>query len=251
MLWFGLSGCDRIVPQSEDLLLARSAYAEGRYSEAERLYERYIGSQPSGRARWEAWNRLLDIAQTVKGDPERTAEVLDAMLVEYGDNLERLEYILPRLAGVNESIRRYDKALDAWSKLLSIKQLDQAKIPEIRRSMGRLYLAKREFDKALTAYADCRREAKPLELKNQCAYESAQALYFKKDYAGSQKAALELLSTPGLGDEKRALATFLLAELKERDNKKQEAGQLLESIRDIYPNPKVVETRLEQMRKNK
>ncbi len=62
---------------TEDIERARDSYSRGFYLEAEKDYERYLQVKPQGQFRKEAWERLSEIAVTIKGDLDRAVVLLD------------------------------------------------------------------------------------------------------------------------------------------------------------------------------
>ena len=64
----------------------------------------------------------------------------------------------------------------------------------------------------------------------------------------SEQRFRDLLVLPGLSADRKVLATFMLADVLEQENKLQEAWSFFESIRDSHPNKGVVEVRLNALR---
>jgi hypothetical protein len=78
-------------------------------------------------------------------------------------------------------------------------------------------------------------------------YELAQAYSLLKNRAQARVWLDRLLALPGLDPELHALGTYMLCEILEAEGQKAQARALLESIRQTYPNPLVIETRLRQL----
>ena len=111
-------GCSEDILTGDDLDRAREAIAEKKWSLAERLLERYL--REDGKNRWEAWLALLQCINSTGDHNRASVECLEVMLVEYDEDDEKLEYILAQLGKKYESMRRCDRAADAWSAYLDL-----------------------------------------------------------------------------------------------------------------------------------
>ena len=61
------SGCtDEPARPADGLHEARQAFARKEFLDAERQYELYLQQHPEGTQRWEAWERLVDIALSIR-----------------------------------------------------------------------------------------------------------------------------------------------------------------------------------------
>jgi len=242
-----LCACDKARTENEEIDMARSAYSAGHFTEAERLYEKYLQLKPEGEDRWEAWNRLLDVALSVRGDYEKAAGLLDAMVLEYGDVPGRAASLMTKLADVFEQMRDWDKAIDSWQKCLNLPDLPEDKIPYIHWKLSKIYQNQRDYDLAQDALKTCIGESRENESKAMCLYELAQTLGYQNNWPEARKNLSAILELKGVGEERVALATFMLADIYEQEGNFKEAIQLIQSIRDTYPNPKVIETRLRHL----
>lgn len=266
------AGCDRPKAFVGPLDEARSAYAKGHFTEAERFYERYLQTEPAGENRWEAWSRLLDIARGVLTDHERAAALLDSMLLEFGDDPGKAWDLLSAIASNHEAMRRWPEAIDAWKRCIELNAKEPKRLAEAHRRLGLLYRGQREYDAASKSLKQCLKLAEGAELRADCQFDLAQTLDYehkralaqsvdgadgKKSYDPSAnleqiiKLLEELLKTQNLESERRAQAMLLLSETYEGMGKKSQAEALLRSLLPLYPNPKVVEIRLQQLAKAK
>ncbi len=245
-----LLGCGQEHRDTEDIQIARDAYTSGHFTEAERIYERYLQERPKGRYRWEAWSRLLDIARNVLDDREKAATLLDAMVLEYADDSRRSWDLLSQLAEVHEGLRRWDDAIEAWQRCLNLPNLDEAHIPVIHLRLACIYQRLHEYDLAQDALNTCAEKARDPQIKGQCLYVLAQTLGYTERLEDAKQVLRQLVELQGLDSERKALGVFLLADACEQQGQVAEAKRLFTSILNTYPNPKVVQTRLDFLEKS-
>lgn len=265
------AGCSRPEALLNVLDEARAAYGKGHFTEAERLYERYLQTEPNGAHRWEAWSRLLDIARGVLSDNDRAAALLDSMFLEFGEDKDKGWELLSALATTNEAMRRWPEALENWKRCLDLPKLDPIHLPEIHLHMARLYRFQREYDVAQQSLKKCSKTAQSPQVKLECLYEWAQTIDYEHKRAQAQSVEApdgksgydptsnlermkqlleEIRSTPDLAPDRAAQTSFLLAEVYEGLGKKAEAARLLRAILSTYPNPKVIEALLENLKRD-
>lgn len=235
--------------EKADLEVVREAYMNGFYIEAKDGYERYLQLYPKGDHRLEAWERLLEIALNVKGDLDRSIVLLEAMILEYGEKSDAAWQLMFQLAELYEQRGDRSKALDTWEKCLDLsKSNDQRKVETMLRMAG-VHRVLRNYDRALTLLQQCENIAPDGATRARCQYEEAQTYSFMQSW-GQAKEVLEVIMADGVAEEDiQALAVFLLADVYEQELDYARARELFESIKDIYPNPKVIQIRLENMGK--
>lgn len=232
-----------------DSLLAQAdqEFSRGNYLKAETLYEQYIQANPQGKARWEAWQRLVRISTTVTHNYSKAAELLEAMQLEYAEDKERTARLSWRLAEVYTTLHNWEKASETWQDLLDEPGLDPASIPDVHWNLGKIYQYQGRYGMAKDAMLACMDKSTAADPHARCMYELAQAYSLLKNRDQAKSWLEKLLALENVDPEQHALAAYLLAEQAEADGNKDRARELLESIRTTYPNPKVVETRLKQL----
>ena len=231
-------------PGMEDIQRARESYSKGFYLEAEKDYERYLQVEPQGEFRKEAWDRLAEIAVSIKGDYDRAVVLLEAMYLELGQDTEVAWNIMFQLGEVYSELDNNPKAIEAFEKCL----IHGANSPEhtyrTQLRMARLYRNMGSYDLVAATLENCADSAQDSDSKARCLYELAQSYTFISSWTQAVKALEQLLELKEITDETRALAVFLLADIYENERDYAKTRSLLESILTTYPNPKVVETRL-------
>ncbi|NDV19949.1 tetratricopeptide repeat protein [Pseudodesulfovibrio sp. JC047] len=245
LLLFCCVGCStEKTPGANDLEQARSSYSKGFYLEAEKEYERYLQAAPQGVFRKEAWERLVEIAVSVKGEYDRAVVLLEAMYLELGDDPESGWKAMYQLGDVYSVLGKKEKAIESFEKCL----LHAAEFPEktarTQLRMARLYRDMGNYGEVADTLQLCAETAPNVEDKANCLYELAQSYSFISSWSQAKNALEKVLELSGTSDEIRALSIFLLADIYENDRHYAKAKSLLESIVDTYPNRRVVESRL-------
>lgn len=251
LLLFSLAGCfgDSSASRAdEELEQARKAYIERRYLEAERLYERYIKLRDTGEKRWEVWNKLVEIVANVRGDTTTAGELLETMLLEYGNEPEKARDILKRIGTLYQQKRQWNKAVSAWQRLVNITDIPPEEFAFAQQQLGKAYLARSEYDLAIDSFQECV-AVYPMERNGEeCLYNLAQTQAMLESFSTAEEVLDTLLSRESLAPDKRSLAILLLADIKEQREDYAAARDLLESILTTYPNPQVIRTRLRYLR---
>lgn len=222
-------------------------YAAGGYSRAERLYQEYIEDNPGGSERWRAWNRMVDIALGVQRNQEKAAALLEAMQLEYDADPERNTDILKRLAGIYEAMNRRERALETWSKVLSLVGPGSPEAAEVYLEMGEIHQQSGDYSLARETMRECLEAAESPELEARCMYGMARYLSLLRNDVQAQVWLEKLTAMEDVDLELRAQAVYMLAGIYAEQGRVREARELFISILDKYPNPKAVEARLEHL----
>lgn len=231
-------------PGAEDIDRAREAYSKGFYLEAEKNYERYLQIEPQGEYRKEAWDRLSEIAVTIKSDYDRAVVLLEAMYLELGTDKDAAWRIMFQLGEVYAELGNPQKAIEAFEKCLIHASGTPEYSYKTQLRMAKLYRGMGNYDLVAATLENCADSATDSETKALCLYELAQSYSFISSWNQAKKALENLLELDGVSQDSHALAVFLLADIYENERDYAKAKDLLESILTTYPNPKVVESRL-------
>jgi tetratricopeptide (TPR) repeat protein len=244
-----LCSCGGTSDGDQSLEEARQAFASGQYLQSEKLYERYLQINPKGTSRWESWNRILDITLHVRDEPRKAVALMEAIYLEYGDDEAKAWSLLSRLAGLYEGMRQWDKAVDAWQRALGLPNLPLGESAEVRLRLAGIYRHMRDYDLAQDTLTLCVEEAADPEVRATCLYDLAQIQADLHITAKAEGLLLEIMAEPDVSRERKALAGFALADLYEAAQDLDRAEEMLRSIMDDYPNPKAVEVRLRDLRR--
>lgn len=228
---------------------ARESFNRGFFLEAEAAYERYLQKVPQGGYRAEAWSRLIEIAQNVKADPERSIALIEAMSLEFASDRERSFQLSYQLGDLYEQQGNRPKALEAFEKALAVAGDARDKAVAAQLRSARIYRSQGNYEQVQETLQNCVKNAPDEVSRATCLYELAQTYTFIQAWDKGKKALEEILTIKDVPQETKDLSVFILADIYEHERDFPKARQLLESIRETYPNPKVVEARLEALGK--
>ncbi|MUM77575.1 tetratricopeptide repeat protein [Pseudodesulfovibrio sp. F-1] len=231
----------------EDIRRARESYSKGFFLEAEKDYERYLQAEPQGEFRREAWDRLSEIAVTIKGDMDRAVVLLEAMYLELGMDQGAAWQIMFQLGDVYAQLGNQSKAIEALEKCLAHAEGSPRRTFATLLRMARLHRAMGNYDLVAMTLENCADSATDGHGKARCLYELAQSYSFIGNSSQARRALKDLLALPDADEETRVLGVFLLADIHESERDYAKARELLRSIQATYPNPKVVDARLANM----
>ncbi|MDR3639926.1 MAG: tetratricopeptide repeat protein [Humidesulfovibrio sp.] len=229
---------------AEDLEIARQAYSSGYFLEAETAYERYLQSDPQGKHRLEAWTRLVDICSGVKGDPDKAITLLETATLEYASRPKDNWPLLFRLGELYEQRGQRKKALDAWGRCLDTAGDDKAKAVQAQMRMAIADRALGKADLAEDLLNQCIHQAKDDESKSRAMYELAQTYSLAWNWPKTKSIVEEILAMEKAPQDVKVMSTFLLADVYEAERNLPKARELLTSLKDTYPNPEVIISRL-------
>ncbi len=251
LILFLLCACDAQTASTpeDDLARARSSMRQRDFMEAEKSFERYLRRAPDGEARWEVWNRLVDLALDVRHDKRAAEELLEAMLLEFEKEPTRRRESQDWLARLYESDHNYDRALELWLALIRDGETPSEMKAESYRSLARIYLRRLEFELTKEVLGYCLQLDVSPALKGRCQYDLADAYTVMEDLDAASKTLQDLLMAKGVEEPLRVLAVFMLADVLEQQGKNDTALELFESIKNSYPNAQVVEERINYLKK--
>lgn len=246
LLCLTLFACQAAEENRNPLEAADAAFSQGSFLQAERGYQAYLQDYPQGKLRQKAWDRLVEIALSVRMDEKRAAELMESMYLENSYAPEKAVPVLMRLADIYMNLRDWDKAAEALQLVLSLSDSGVAERAEVHGKLGKIHQLRGELTLSREALMECMRMGVG-DTKRECAFELAQTLYLLKQYGQAEQVLNEALADMEPDSEIYGRSAFLLADIMEAVGKNDEAVRLLESIIDVYPNPKAVEARLEAL----
>ena len=233
---------------ADELYEARQSFSRKEFLDAERQYERYLQQNPEGPQRWEAWERLVDIALSIREDQRLATDILEAMALEYSEDQERGKESLERLGQVYESGHRWDQALSAWRRLLVFPGVSQAEQGGLHLKLAKIYQLRGQNDLAAASLRSCLDMKTGPEVNASCLYELAQVFMMNEQGEQAKIYLTELGKMPEAPLEIKVLGAFALADFEEEQGNFQKSLDIFESIKDIYPNPDAVEARIKGLR---
>ena len=244
-----LGGCEDAPPEPADgLLEARQAFARKEFLDAERQYELYLQQNPEGTQRWEAWERLVDIALSIRQDERLATDILEAMALEYNEDPKRGRASLERLGQVYESGHRWDQALGVWKRLLAFPGASRAEQGHAHLKSAKIYQLRGQNDLAVASLRSCLDMRTTPEVNAACLYELAQVFMMNEQGQQAKIYLTELGKMPDAPLEIKVLGAFALGDFEEEQGNFQKALDIFQSIKTIYPNPDAVEERIKGLR---
>ena len=235
--------------EDDDLVNARKAMMQREFLEAEKSFERYLRRNPEGAERWEVWNSLVDIALSVRNVRQGAIELLEAMLLEYEDDLAKKRNVSVRLAEQYRLVRNYDRAVFLWTSIAEDTKASNIDRAEACRNQASIYLRRLEFELAKQTLGNCLAFDIPIALRGQCLYDLAQTHVGMEELDNAITQLRVVLTLKDLPESMRTLTVFMLADAVEQQGKIDEATTLFTSISETYPNRKVVDERLQALRR--
>lgn len=240
----------RAQPKS-DLVLADEALKARDIGDAVMYLERYLRKNSAGNERWEVWQSLLDISLNMRQDRATAKDYLEIMLVEYELDTEKKQRIQLRLAELCNEMRLYPRATALWEELVQEGELPEKAKADIYQELSEAYLRRLEISMSTQMLSMCLELKVPPTTKSECLYKLAETQMLTKDLVASENSLRDLLYMDEVAPYRKVLATFLLADVLEQQERLDEATRYYESIRDSYPNSRVVEMRLNNLRSQK
>ncbi|MDL2316547.1 tetratricopeptide repeat protein [Desulfovibrio sp. OttesenSCG-928-A18] len=228
----------------DDLELAEQALKERDTSEAEMRFERYLRKNPAGEQRWEVWQRLLAISLNMRQDKATAKEYLEIMLEEFASDAPKRRSVALNLARLCNETGAYARAVSLWEALGHDGGLPDEERATVYRLLSQAYLRRLEFTMATDVLELCLQLPVAGSTKADCLYSLAETQMFTDDLKAAEQSLHNLLALPEALPERRVLGIFMLADVMDQQMRYKEALKLFESIRDSYPNSKVVEVRL-------
>ena len=237
--------------EQDDLDLAVKALKARDIADAEMYFERYLRKNPTGGERWEAWQELMDIARNIRQDKAVVRDYLEMMLAEYADDPVRRSDIQMQLAALCNDMRLHGRAVALWEDLIADEDFPEHLRAVVYRELSRAYLRRLETVKATQILGLCLDLDVPAPLRADCLFDLSETQSLTGEFKDSEKSLHDLLDMEDLPSDKQIMATFMLADVLEQQERLDEAMKYYESVRATYPNPKVVEIRLNSLKLRK
>ena len=235
--------------KKDDLALADAALDERDSGDAAMYFERYLRKNPAGEKRWDVWRQLLALTLDIRQDKKTALEYLEIMLTEFAGDPPKRRLIQMRLAAICKDLRADARAVSLWEALAADPDTPAPDRAEVYRELSQAYLRRLEFSLATEVLGLCLSLDVSSEIKANCLYALSETQMLTGELAGSEQALRELLRLKDLAEERRVLAVFMLADVLELEERLPEAADLFESIRESYPNTRVIEIRLGNLKR--
>ncbi|MFP5259197.1 MAG: hypothetical protein ACLGQH_09250 [Acidobacteriota bacterium] len=242
----GQAGCGGPQPDVEgrQLETARVAFLDGRFLAAEAAYQSYLQAYPQGQARLEAWQRLIDINEDVRGDGGQAARLAETALLEFGGDPAASVVLSSRAARLRFDRREYAKAAALCQLVLDSPSAPDDHLLACHLLAARSDLARHDDARALARYAACRASRLPPSDTARCALAQAELLGRLSRESEAEPLLQDVFQAAGIDPALRAQAGFALGQLYEARNDPARAQDAYRATRPLHPNPMVVDKRL-------
>lgn len=248
LLFICLCACRMEELGGDDLEAAQQAYLDRKLPMAERLLERYLREERDEDKRWEAWNLLLKIVNANRQEARVSLEFLAAMMDEYENDQSKLPFILSQTGKFNELLRHYDRAAEAWSAYVELGDLGDTERVEGYRKLAAMEYGQRHFEAGDETLQQCL--ALPLSDhdKISCMLDLADASMARERWQEVADLCQQIFDSDP-DSTVYGLAGYLRGDALEQMGNKKEALAQFEAVRATYPNPAVIENRLQHLQK--
>ena len=246
-----LFACSKEKPESGYIDEARAAFNNKEYLEAEKFYERYLREVPEGAERWEAWERVAYVALNIRCDEALAADIFEAMALEYADRPELYQDVLIRLTEIYESNFRWQRALNAWQRLLSTPGLEPGRKARAHLHLAQIYQRKMEYANAMQNLEACLAMELSPNMKAEVLYNLSMIYADQGEKKLAEEKLIELTTMSTTMNNIQVQGLFMLGDLMEEQGKYKEALELFKSLEQTYPNPQAVEVRIKNLENRK
>jgi len=251
LLFLG-QACTSEPPQEKaarQLERARQAWLAGNYTQAEADYQHYLQTFAQGAGRVEAWRRLIDISLIVWGNPAAAVPLLDAARLEVDPDDPALVDLLVTTVDVALQMENTAKALDVLQTLGARTDLSPDQRIWVALHREQAYAKRHDLPAARQSLEGCRQMDLPPATTAPCSLRLAGLLATSGQPEQAAVIWQSVLQDETVAPKWRAQAGFALAEAAEAHRDKNTARQLYETIKDWYPNPMVIQRKLDYLAK--
>ena len=242
-----LCACERPSYDTDDLAAAQEAAEQRDWTQVARLLQRYLREENDPQKRWTAWNLLVSASQHM-GEDAWAIDYLENMLQEYGDDGAYTAAVLRRLGAGYEKIRQWDKASEAWLRLLDVTELSPNETALLYRRMGLYHQQAQNFALAEDMFEMCADHAATPALLSECRYLLADAYATDGRLDEAARHVDEVLAVPETAPDVRGRALLLKGDIYEQQERRDEAARAFAEALPLHPNPVVVQSRIDYLK---
>ena len=248
-VFFLLAGCSsQDVPDEALFEQAENSFSKGWFIDADKNYKEYLRAVYNGQNRYEAWERIIFISDKIYKNDKLIYSLLESMYLEFKSTKKRVQ-VAELFADHERSIGNNIKALELYREMLRYE--DSAGGARILFKMAQLSRQNNNFNRAFLYLDEALKRVVSNKLKEEILYENAQICIL----TGKNKVAEDILRDLYLNSKTRKvyfLASFSLVDILEQQEEFEEGFEILANVREVHPNPSVVDVRIDVLRtKNK
>lgn len=232
------------ITENDLLHNARTAFLIGENVSAENLYKQYLQFYPTGKFRYEAWERIYDITVNLRNNKLEALPILDAMQLEFSNDKDSVINILELTAKLYSDLYLTEQAIETWEKYIRISQIETYRINYARLQLSRLYNLINKHELSFKVMRECRTTHDENHVYLKCQLQEAQ-LFLKLQQVSQASEILENLITKiNANSDIYFESNLLLAEIYELQNDNFKAKQLYQNLLIYFPENQVIKSRL-------
>lgn len=243
-----IGGCDANSP-SNQYQLAEKLFLEGKYSAAIHEFGKIVEKEPNSRLGIDSLYRIGTIQRLYLNDSKSAISSFQLLLTRTDDPElnQKARDTLGEMFFTEFS--DYERAIPMYKSLVSDKIVNPLKRDFYKYRLGRSLFFMAQFDEAYAVFTD-------LEISNPDGDFSERAVLAQGDTLNAsgkcQEAIVKYETLQKTPDHKvRSLAVFGMANCYEELDNLDKAYDLLDSIKDSYSTPHVIELKMKKIKRRK
>lgn len=243
-----LTGCGFSSGLYQDILLAQKYLDERKFQKAVDIYKTILLKKPSLNIKIKVNDQLGEIYSLYLNNYELGIEHF-YRIVNYSNEPSWQVRSLEKIGNIYfENIRDYKKASELYLKLIKfVPILENQSFYKFRYALS--FLKDNKFEKSISELENLIAEPESSSTL-QSYYYLGLAYYYKRDWINANRSWFEYLKRETRKD--RIVSTkFLIANAYESSEKLKEAYNIYYSILGEYPNPEVIQERLNSLYKRR
>lgn len=239
-----LSGCDFTSGLHKDILKAQEYITNQQFSQAVEIYEEILKTKPSKTIQIKINYQLGEIYSLYLNDSGKALKHLQKIIDSSNEPLWQ-KNAMEKMGGIYfEKFKNYSKARNAYKSLMDfLPKLEKQEFYTFRYALCEFHL--KNYSISDKIFKNLSRNSKS-EIGIESFYYLGLAKFYVKDWDAAVNYWFEFLKREKRKD-KIVQAKFLIANAYESAEKLKEAYNIYYSIIGEYPNPEVIENRLNSL----
>lgn len=235
---------------NEYFALAEECLASGKIADAAHYYEIYLEHEDDPEQRYTAWQRILFIHLDMAGDTERGLNILRTMSMEFDRDPERMWSIYSRISDLYLGKNNFENSLETIKRAMETIS-DPEILFKAHLKIADIYYSRRDYQACTEALI----KAMEMEdIEQDPAWAEAQLMlgkvYLQQENYSQALNYLRQAYDSEASSSLRSRAGLLLYEAYTAVDELEKAGKLLQELKNIHPNPMVIEVMIKDLDEN-
>lgn len=236
-------------PEVAAVTKARQEFLAGRYDRATAAYQDYLQHFAHGRFRREAWQRLVDMRDVV-GEPfATTVTLLETAALENAADPAVAAGFFEQAGQVCLRHEDYGQATVFYQKIIDMPGVLPKRRLDAYLQLAHIRILARDEDGALRILRRCTGPTPGPDTAPQCTFALAELYLGRGRTDDARPLFRSLYDATALDPELRARAGLHLAKFYEKQHEIEEAKALYGQLLSLFPNKRVIESRLQSLDK--